>query len=795
MKKAKIFLSLLLCVAVMASLVSALGLTGSAAESVSVTVDLSNLEANGEKDVAAEAIKNAGAYEVNNLKLENTYAGTAHPGGYAGEGYLVAKLEAGAGKVFASDVVADLTYWLADVVNSEVGVHGWIKLEVSTDNVTYTEIAKDAQGSGTEYSDTSRHNVQLPLTGTKGASVAYVKVTMQHWGSPYCGGIQKLIVSGEAEADPNAGGNDDDQQGGEATGSASLTVDLSGMSANEDKDASATAIKNAGAMEVNNLQLENSYFGFAHPSGYAGAGYIIVKLEAGEGKVFASAPVVDLTYWLAVNDPQGYLTVEGSLDNETYYEFYKDSTGAGGQYQLSAQINKQITLTGAEGAAVAYAKITVEHWGAPHCGGIQKIVFNGATMADPNAGGNDDDEDDDQQGGEDTPVETVDITNELDFTTLTKASDATDAILGLGAIAANGLCIEDCYYPFAAPQGGYAPAYYIQTLSAGTDKVFAEAPVFTINYRMSTTDPLSKIKIEASIDGETYYEFATISEGLGDSYTLDCLGTKTIVLEGAEGASVVYVKVTAERFGGHDAAGIDSSVIDAKVPADVAGDDDEDEDQGEDIPTTFITETLDFSKLGKNLGDASASVIAAGAVDAKGVCVEDCYSKFLAPKDGFAPAYYIQKLSAGEGKTFVSAPTFTINYRMAGSSPLSTIKIEASIDGETYYEFATISEDLGASFTLDCKGSKIITLDGAEGASEVYVKVTMERFGSYDSAGVESSTIRAEIPGEPDDDKQDEDDKSPSTGESALPIAFAAVALLSAMALLFVSTRKTALNK
>ena len=167
-------------------------------------------------------------------------------------------------------------------------------------------------------------------------------------------------------------------------------------------------------------------------------------------------------------------------------------------------------------------------------------------------------------------------------------------------------------------------------------------------------------------------------------------------------------------------------------------------------------------------------------------------SKFLAPKDGFAPAYYIQKLSAGEGKTFVSAPTFTINYRMAGSSPLSTVKIEASIDGETYYEFATISEDLGASFTLDCKGSKIITLDGAEGASEVYVKVTMERFGSYDSAGVESSTIRAEIP---DDGKQDEDDKSPSTGESALPIAFAAVALLSAMALLFVSTRKTALNK
>ena len=101
------------------------------------------------------------------------------------------------------------------------------------------------------------------------------------------------------------------------------------------------------------------------------------------------------------------------------------------------------------------------------------------------------------------------VTSVLDFTTLTPGEDfaaVTAAVKGLGAVDCVNLVVGDCYNPTLTGKGYNGEGYFIQKIEAGEGKVFAEAPVVTLNYRITNADPLGYIKVQGSIDGVTYYD-------------------------------------------------------------------------------------------------------------------------------------------------------------------------------------------------------------------------------------------------------------------------------------------------
>ena len=84
--------------------------------------------------------------------------------------------------------------------------------------------------------------------------------------------------------------------------------------------------------EVSNLIVEgNGDYKFVCTQGYAGEGYFVQKLEAGEGKVFAENAVLDLTYRITSADSVGYVRVQSSVDGVNYNTCteFNEATGAG----------------------------------------------------------------------------------------------------------------------------------------------------------------------------------------------------------------------------------------------------------------------------------------------------------------------------------------------------------------------------------------------------------------------------------------------------------------------------------
>ena len=146
------------------------------------------------------------------------------------------------------------------------------------------------------------------------------------------------------------------------------------------------------------------------------------------------------------------------------------------------------------------------------------------------------------------------VTSTLDFATLTAEGTedmavATEAIKGMGAVEASNLIIFDCHTKCVAGKGYAGAGYFVQKLDAGAGKVFAEAPVLTLNYRLAKADPMGYIKVEGSVDGINYYPFAELKDATGDSYSVEAKKSTTVTLEGGQGYSTVFVKITIEHWG------------------------------------------------------------------------------------------------------------------------------------------------------------------------------------------------------------------------------------------------------
>ena len=362
------------------------------------------------------------------------------------------------------------------------------------------------------------------------------------------------------------------------------------------------------------------------------------------------------------------------------------------------------------------------------------------------------------------------VTSVLDFTTLTPGEDfaaVTAAVKGLGAVDCVNLVVGDCYNPTLTGKGYNGEGYFIQKIEAGEGKVFAEAPVVTLNYRITNADPLGYIKVQGSIDGVTYYDFANLNTATGDAWTAEAKATADVVLNGGEGSSTVWVKVSMQHWGGPDAACVDKCTVTGKVQ--------EGTGNVPVIPENQISSEVNFEALSEfghidnpSKGDPAATK---AKMEELGLIIperigwfeaaeddvnhdwvlQSCYHVFLTPFDGYQNCAYIQKLEAGEGKVLEADAKLTLKYWLAVVGDPSYIVVEVSTDGQTWNEVWANEEGQGQEYNANACTEQQIALPGTAGAATVYVKIVVNRHSGATSGGVTKSVItgttkEAEIP-------------------------------------------------
>ena len=362
------------------------------------------------------------------------------------------------------------------------------------------------------------------------------------------------------------------------------------------------------------------------------------------------------------------------------------------------------------------------------------------------------------------------VTSVLDFTTLTPGEDfaaVTAAVKGLGAVDCANLVVGDCYHPTLTGKGYNGEGYFIQKIEAGEGKVFAEAPVVTLNYRITNANPLGYIKVQGSIDGVTYYDFANLNTATGDAWTAEAKATADVVLNGGEGSSTVWVKVSMQHWGGPDAACVDKCTVTGKVK--------EGTGNVPVIPENQISSEVNFEALSEfghidnpSKGDPAATkakMEELGLILPERIgwfetaeddvnhdwVLQSCYHVFLTPFNGYQNCAYIQKLEAGEGKVLEADAKLTLKYWLAVVGDPSYIVVEVSTDGQTWNEVWANEEGQGQEYNANACTEQQIALPGTAGAATVYVKIVVNRHSGATSGGVTKSVItgttkEAEIP-------------------------------------------------
>ncbi|MBQ8910365.1 MAG: hypothetical protein IJY91_04930 [Oscillospiraceae bacterium] len=552
------------------------------APSATSTLNFAQLSYTGEDMTAvAEAVKALGAEDASNLiASQNDVYKFVSGKGYSGAGYYVQKLEAGEGKVFAENAVLDLTYRI--VANDPLG---YVEVESSVDGITYTTCTEISEATGNDfYSNDARANATVELNGSAGAEAVWVKVKMEHWAAPAGAAVDCSTVTAPVEDAP-----------ADLPTTVTGSLNFAQLSyTGDDKTAVAEAIKALGAEDASNLiASQNDVYKFVSGQGYAGAGYYVQKLEAGEGKVFAENAVLDLTYRIVTNDPLGYVKVESSVDGISYTACTKINEATGNDaYSNDIRANTTVELSGSAGAAAVWVKVTMEHWTAP-----AGAAVDCSTITAPI---------------EDAPVEVITkVTDTLNFAQLSYTGEDKTAVAEgvkvLGAEdASNLIASQNDVYKFVSGKGYDGEGYYVQKLEAGEGNVFAENAVLDLTYRIATADPLGYVMVESSVDGIYYDVCAEFTEATGDdAYSNDIRANATVELGGTAGAEAVWVKIKMQTWGAPAGAAVDCSTVTAII---------------EDAPKGLPPVEQWYLELNDNIGinfilNATEEQMASGTVD------------------------------------------------------------------------------------------------------------------------------------------------------------------------------------
>lgn len=337
----------------------------------------------------------------------------------------------------------------------------------------------------------------------------------------------------------------------------------------------AAALKAVGLAEVHNVYIDSCHTPFLSVKGYQ-EGYFVVKVDAGAGKVYSTAPVVTLDYRMAVCDPASSIAVQGSIDGVNYYDFRTITETTGNDpYAADCKGSTTVTLDGGQGSASVWIKIIMKNFGAPASCGLDAIALSAKVKT--------------AESGETPDAPANVVSSVADFEALSEFSsvdnpDKGDPAATKAKLEEMGLTLperigweedpakdanhewvlQSCYNVFLTPKEGWKNCAYIQTLDAGEGKILESDITVTLKYWMAAGHG-SYIVIETSTDGENWTEAWADEEGQGTEYDPSACTEKNITLKGTAGASKVYVKFVVNRHNGSTTGGIVKSALSASV--------------------------------------------------------------------------------------------------------------------------------------------------------------------------------------------------------------------------------------
>ncbi len=162
-----------------------------------------------------------------------------------------------------------------------------------------------------------------------------------------------------------------------------------------------------------------------------------------------------------------------------------------------------------------------------------------------------------------------------------------------------------------------------------------------------------------------------------------------------------------------------------------------------------VISTLDFTTMAAdgNADSAAETILAAGAVEVGGIGfkLESCHCVQAMPADGHNNAWIVQKIEAGEGKTFTADPVLDLTYFLSAADTSGAVRVFVSEDNAAYTEVFARTEGAGDEWTLTAQHNDKITLTGGAGKSILYVKIQMIRFGGPTSGSIVKSVITATV--------------------------------------------------
>ncbi len=481
---------------------------------------------------------------------------------------------------------------------------------------------------------------------------------------------------------------------------------------------------NMAIEEVSNLIVEgNGDYKFVCTQGYAGEGYFVQKLEAGEGKVFAENAVLDLTYRISSADSLGYVRVQSSVDGINYNTCTTFSEATGTAYTNEARKSATVDLGCGAGTEAVWVKIIMQHWTSPDGAAVDSSTISASVKDAPGPS----------------------VSDTLDFAKLPGVSEdpavVAPFVIELGAEEVSGLIVTgNGDYKFAGGRGYAGEVYYVQKLEAGEGKAFAENAILNLTYRIANADPLGYVTVESSVDGINYNVCTTFDEATGnDAYSNDIRKNATVELGGTAGAEAVWVRIKMQHWTAPAGAAVDSSTITAAIK--------------DAVPTA--SGTINFAQLsviGEDMAAVAENIKTLGAEDASNlISASNGDYKFVGGKGYSGEGYYVQKLEAGRGKVFAENAVLNLTYRITTADPLGYVTVESSVDGINYNVCTTFDEATGAGYSNDARKNATVDLNCGADAEAVWVRIKMQHWSGPDGAAVDSSTITAAIKDAPAD--------------------------------------------
>lgn len=525
------------------------------------------------------------------------------------------------------------------------------------------------------------------------------------------------------------------------------TLDFSAMPQQDNPTTSVQLIKEAGAVDAVNLYVAGNYTPVANPGGYMGEGYYIQKLDAGAGKVFKKA-YLDLIYWVGTAEPQGYLKVYASTDNNNYSEVFAQTEGNGDPWVETTRQSTSIELPMAEGAQTVYIKVVMQHWTTWEGAAVKTSTLRGTVKKDnaqttpPTTEPDDTPTPPPATEPDDTPtlppttepddIPTKEITAKFDFSAM--ATDVEqDAVrkdlMSYGLHDCGNVQIGGNYGNVATPGGYRGEGFVVHKLSApdGQTLVSAKLDLRYWAYNASGSNP-GYLKVMASTDGVTYTELTTIngesSKSTVQSYIVD--------LPMAAGAKAIYVKVVMQHWESYEGTAVKKITITGRIPAE-----DGEISNGETGEKHRVEAFHAFSDMA--FGEVEAGDIGADTESNMYFGIDGV--ALLTPRGGYETACAVWKLSAAKGETLDDAMFRFVGrtwYMTPDQKDNNTLKVLVSTDGENFTEVHCYKSNDEQS---DTQVFELDLTEYASGASDVYVKMEWLLFDSPHVMGIRSVTL------------------------------------------------------